>query len=858
MGSLCARVGLALTTVSTLGCVISVDPGTSGEVEVIRDEQGMVHIYAQNDHDLFWAAGYQMASDRLLQMDLVRRRALGRRSELMGEEKLEDDQLMRAFNFKAWGERDAAALADSDPEALALLQSWVDGVNARLEDIEAGEAEVPYGLGPDGYDYMPEPWTVEHVFATAKLFMFGNSNSLEYDFLATILSTLSPENFEAIEVVRPSDGAFILPPSERPGASARTAPPASRAALVSPEAQARRERARQAMLADPDASEKIANFARFMRSQRVEGSNNWALSGKLTASGKPIIANDPHQPIESPSVLYAIHLDSKSQGQGNYNVGGFGFAGTPGVQLGHNEHIHWAATTAFADVMDLWNVERVGDSIKVGNEMVPLTRRMETIEVAGGDPLELEVLEAEGYGLIVPDFLFESLGLPKGFVTGDTRREVLVNWAGFRETNEVIAFLQAGQAENVDQYREAVKNMSVGGFNWMAADRDDIIYTPYMLIPDRGDPSARQMPYVMLDGDDPQNFWTRGFLPDEKLPYVRNPKRGWIGSANNDPFGFTADGDVHNDPWYYGALYAPGFRAARLEQEMEALVEAGKVDVAQLQALQTDVHPHYADRLLPHLETAWANATAAGAPPELAAFAQDDRLAGLVDQLRAWDRNLARDSSAALVFNVWSHVLAADVTRDELGLAFEAVFSVQPGYGMKVMCNAYDGVLAKSDDVIGPDGRDVLALEALVSAANWLEGQFGTVEASGYTWGDRHGTYFGNQLDAVNQGWVPTDGGDDTLNPSNAPFFSADDANVIADRWESTDGPVFRFVTTFDDEGTPVAVYNYPTGNSEDPNSPYFSNTLEDWVEGEYRSMPFSREEVEAAETERSTISVRD
>lgn len=840
-----------------LGGVVACEDGGGGGggVEVIRDEQGIVHIYGETDADVFWAAGYQVASDRMLQMDLVRRRAQGRRAAIQGPVRLEDDKLMRLFDFVTLGEGDAAAMAEQFPEDFALIEAWVDGVNARRAEVEAGDVPTPYGLGPDGYDYMPEPWTTDDVFATAKLFMFGNSNSLEYDFLATLLDRLSPDSFAALEIVRPSDPAFVLPPGDRPNGALREAPTPSPRRL-SPEAAIRARQTRE-LLDDPETQRNLTRFLRFMHDQGVTGSNNWAIAGDLTDTGRPIIANDPHQPIDSPSVLYGLHLDSKTRGKGTFNVGGFGFAGTPGVQLGHNEHIHWAATTAFADVMDLWNVQRNGESIQVGDETVALTLRVETIEVAGQGSEELEIWEAGEYGVLLPEFLFESFGLTKVIFTGDASRDVLVNWAGFRETTEVAAFLAAARAENVDDYREAALHMLVGGFNWMAADAADIIYTPHMLIPDRGDPSSRQMPYVMVDGDDPDTFWTRGFLPTEKLPYSKNPARGWITSANNDPFGFTENGDVHDDPWYYGALFAPGFRAARLDQELTRLAAAGPIDVEQMQVLQTDAHPAYADRLMPHLEDAWAAATDPNATPELAPFAQDDRLGPLVDLMRAWDRQMTLDSSEAIVFHVWSHILAAEVTRDDLSLAFATVFAVQPGYPLKVLVNAYDGVLAESDALIGDEGRELMTLRALEKTADWLEAEFGSTDPAGYAWADRHGTRFDNELSAVDQGWVPTRGGDHTVDVSDTSFFEADSGTKIAPRWEASSGPVFRFVTTFDESGLPRAMLNFPPGNSEEPDSPYFDNTLQDWVDGVYVPMAFSREEVEAAEVERFEIKVR-
>jgi penicillin amidase len=148
--------------------------------------------------------------------------------------------------------------------------------------------------------------------------------------------------------------------------------------------------------------------------------------------------------------------------------------------------------------------------------------------------------------------------------------------------------------------------MEVGTFNWLAADKDGISYHLHTLVPDRGDPSARPMPYMVVDGDDPAYYWTDKWLPASKLPQSHAEQTGYIVTANNDPFGFTADGDVSNDPWYYGAFYDPGYRAARIEKRIKELTGEGKLTVSDMQAVQTDTYSGLADQLLPVLAEVYA------------------------------------------------------------------------------------------------------------------------------------------------------------------------------------------------------------------------------------------------------------
>lgn len=167
-----------------------------------------------------FAAGYQMATDRLFQMDLVRRRALGRQAEVLGPDSVGQDEVSRMFEFRRWGAANAERLRAEDPDRYRMLVAWVAGVNRRIAEVAEGSAPLPYGFGPAELDYQPEPWTVEEHSAIAKMLFFGNSNSLERELLATILQRNFADTWEILEIARPAFATATMPEEERPPASA--------------------------------------------------------------------------------------------------------------------------------------------------------------------------------------------------------------------------------------------------------------------------------------------------------------------------------------------------------------------------------------------------------------------------------------------------------------------------------------------------------------------------------------------------------------------------------------------------------------------------------------------------------------
>lgn len=814
----------------------TIEPGI---VDVYVDGQGVAHVYAASDPSLFWASGYVQAEARLVQMIILRRRALGRQAEVLGRDKLDEDELSRLFNFRDLGARDIARLATEHPEDHALIEAWIAGVNAYIDAIADGEVEVPVGLGADGLGLEPEHWTPEDVGAIAKLLMFGNSNSLENELLATILFRIDPTLFDALQLPLPAFPVFTLPPEDVPsGAGLGPLSPKSPSLPPAPPI-------------DPSPTiEGLQRLHETLAEFSVDGSNAWIVSGEHTASGRPLLANDPHQPMTSPAIVYALHLDSKA-GDGDFAVAGFAFAGTPGVQLGHNEAVAWGATTGTADVMDMWSVstDPAAQTARVGELDVAYVPRTEIIGVRGEPDETLVVDDVPGYGLLLGDALLMDLGINEEFVAG-TGRRLLLNWTGFEAGNELHAFFEMARSADADAFEAAAEQMEVGTFNWMYADASSIGYRSRILVPDRGDPSAIVIPFMMLDGDDPSGYWTGDMLADALLPHSRDPGQGYLLSANNDPFGFTADGDVSNDPFYFGTYFFPGFRAKRGDDELGALLDAGAVELADMQALQLDSYVTEADLLLPLLSAAWA---AVGTDPALAAYEGRDELGALVAELEAWDRKMDADSGAAVAFYVFANELARQSIGDELSLVFEAVVGAAPAFALKFSALAVTGAYAGSDALI--DGSvDELALLALDASAAWMQARFSTTETAGLRWDEVHLTRFASPVEALTWGEVGTAGSVGALNQAVPRYF--DEQGEIADEFISTHGPMFRGTVDFDEQGVPQLHHNYAPGNGGSPEQSSWGDMVDSWVNGVYTRMPFSRDEVEAAAVETRQLSV--
>ncbi len=806
-------------------------PEARPRLEIVIDDHGVPHVYGATDADAFHGAGYVMATDRLFHMDQARRRAFGTLSEVHGIESLEDDKLARLFDWPGWGRRHAEKMQAENPETWSLLEAWVNGVNARIEQIEAGEVPLPHGFGPDQFDYMPDRWSPEHVLVQATMTGFGNDLSFDRETFAAIAYDLFPEALNAAQILKPARPVYtMVGPSRRHAVAPPPAPTRVRTTPSDLSEPFDREQLRRRL-------EDSQPARRALRRLRGIGSNNWAVSGEHTATGRPMLAGDPHLGFDVPGIFYALHIDSKSQG-GTINAAGFSFVGMPGISVGHTDKVVWTPTTAFADVMDVWTAAMPdADHVTIAGSAVEVVKREEIIiireqgsAVGEGTMRAIEELDVPGYGVLLPPDL---VPIP----VGEPGDRYLMNWVGF-EANAFPSLLDFNRVQNIDEYDAAVDGFG-GNFNFVAADADGITFRVGTRVPDR-DISSGQTPWLTMDADDASTLWTGEMLDLDRLPHGRGQGRGYVSTANNDPFGFTADGDPGNDPWYFGGFFAPGWRAGRIDSRLQEMVGAGGITLEDMQALQSDVHSNLGDDLVPLVQRAWS---AVESDEALAEYRGRADLAQLVDVLDTWDRQMDRDSAGALVLHMFAFMATQRVIQDDFSILFLQAMDLQPVFIIKIATMALRGEFPDGEVVL-QEGRDALVVGALADTAALLTERFGGVDPAGYRLGDFRVTSFDAATGVgIDRGTFAAMGGESTVNvAADASFFAL--TGGVHDQSVSHWGPIFRHTATFDEAGTPQLYFNFPLGNVAEPDSPHYMDMHEAYLEGDYLRMYYARDEV--------------
>lgn len=785
------------------------EPGTYSQVAdvtVQRDSLNIPHIYAQNDGDLFFAQGYVEARDRLMQIDTTRRAATGRLAEVWGEGSVTSDQQARALGFQRWACPAIVAIAAERPADYALMVAFVSGYNKRVAEVQADPTLRPYGMGEDELNYTPEPLTPLDVMAMGRRISWGFSSSPEPDILYTLLLKLVP-TYDDMPTFQPIDDTYTMQAAALPAGPA-TPPAASATATVT----------------DPAAFRAFLDQAHKLRSVHgdVAGSNNWIVNGAHTENGRPFLANDPHAGLDDPSQLYLVHLDSRSAG-GNFNVAGWGFAGLPGVQLGHNERIVWGATVNFADVTDLWDVDVDAAMTRadIGGVQTPILARHESIGVRQEDGSVLDtdyvVYEITNRGIFLGP---ELLSIPDELLG---QGATLMNWTGFSGGLEFLQYLDLDRAASLDDFVAAVDYGEVGIHNWIGASATGIRYHVHGLVPDRGGP-GRPAAFAVMDASDPATLWTGEWLGADRFPDL-DGSQDYIVTANNDPWGQTRDNDPNNDEFYYGAFFAPGFRASRIDHELARYMGEGPMTVGQMQALQMDVHSNIAERLIPYLADAVAHIED---DDSLAEFRDQPDLTDAAARLAAWDQRATRGSTEQAMFRAFQSLLAKRLLEDDLSILFDAVEDVNP----VTMDKFAFLTLLQDNPALTEDASRHDLLGALRDSLTFVSERETALGLDTLAWSSVHNANFGTSYGSGQS--FPVDGENTSVNVSECSMLSDGD---IGTNCNNGSGAVFRQVTSFNDAGTPVMTFNWPFGHTGDATA---------WTEGTYDTLLFDRAEVDA------------
>src|SRR5215467_1126394 len=518
--------------------------GLQKPVRVLRDEFGVAHIYAENQHDLFFAQGFVAAQDRLFQMELWKRSGQGRLAEVLGESALGRDVNARLLRYRG----DMKAEYESySPDTKEILEAFTAGINGYIASrTAAGGPGLPVEF--QVAEFAPEPWKPEDCLNRMAAFsMTGNSfNELRH---AQAVAAVGPEKASNLFDFDPPVALDPAPNMDFSGLSA-------------------------SLLRSLVGSDVRIQFPAAPR----EGSNNWTISGALTASGKPLLANDPHRVIAEPSLRYMVHLVAPG-----WDVIGAGEPALPGVALGHNQHIAWGFTIFGLDQHDLY-VESLNpvDSLEYKTEhgWEKMRIEKETFAIRGGPRVTAD-LQFTRHGPV----LWE-----------DGRRALALRWVGVEPgTAGYLGSLAVDRAENWQEFERAMPGWKVPSENIVYADDQGNI----------GEHSTGLAPLRknwngLLPVPGSGGFEWSGFVPSSELPHFFNPKAGFVATANHRMI-------PENYPYKVGYEWAPPFRMERITSVLSEARDSGhKLDAGDMGRLQSDIVSLPAQKLVAQLEKAAA------------------------------------------------------------------------------------------------------------------------------------------------------------------------------------------------------------------------------------------------------------
>jgi len=775
--------------------------GLHKPVIVVRDAVGVPHVYAKDEHDAYLTLGYLHAQDRLFQMDASRRQASGTLAELLGPGALASDGQLRTFGLRRAAARSLAALS---PQTVAILEAYAQGVNAW---IGANPLPPEYAALELTKTQVPA-WTALDSETVSKLIAFG----LSFD-LGDIANTQKLIAYQTAGAAQGFDGAalfredvmrsepFAHAPSILPGETSNPihthGKPAWSSSALGPDTEALASKA----LAQ-------AKAAGIPVAPTTEGSNVWVVSGAKSASGRPMVANDPHLSLQSPPVFYEVGLDVPGPPAKGLALYGVTFPGTPALVHGTNGHVSWGSTVNPEDVTDVYSEQLVLSggvpvaTIYQGNaeptQIIPETFRAN--QPADGTPDDL---------VVVPP----AAGVPAATVVVPRRNQgplisasgstgLSVQYTGFGATREPDFFRLLSHATTVGEAIDALRYFDFGAQNWMFVDdRGNIGYKTSGEIPLREDLQAGTVaglpPYFIRNGTggnewipDPSPAEDQALryeiLPVDEMDGLVNPTRGWISNANQDPTGQTFDNDPLNELRPGGGIryitpgHEDGNRNTRITKRIqEALSSAGKVSFEEMESIQSDVKLNDAEVLVPYITAALAAAQTPGAPAGLAALGANPRVQDAAARLAAWDfstptgiaagydapdvNGIRADptaaeisaSVAATIYSLWRGRILALLVDAPLTARGLGGFLPPGSQAMSALRHLLEGSGTGASGVpffAGPAGRDTAVLQALLNALDLAASPAfapafgGSSDLGDYRWGRLHRIVFSHLL----------------------------------------------------------------------------------------------------------------
>lgn len=845
--------------------------GLQDEVTVQRDGLGIPTVTAASADDLFRAQGFVHAQDRFWEMDFRRHMTAGRLSELFGESQLGTDKFLRTLGWHRTAQQEVDDLPDQIRD---YYEAYADGVNAYLEERSGGALAFEYTvLGLQNRGYEPEPWTPADSVAWLKAMAWDLRTNIEDETArALLVAGLGEDRLADLYPAYPFDDHPVILAEDPDGsgiANADIPAPAGGAAdsddpIAEADTAAAEETASAgaeegtaaeaaAGPADADGSagagpgEAGSAAAALPLDQlsdvlaRVDalvggagegiGSNSWAVSGEHTDTGLPLLANDPHLGASLPSVWTQMQLRcAEVTDECPFDVGGYSFSGLPGIVIGHNQRVAWGFTNLTTDVADLYLERLTDDGYERDGESVPFDVRTETIEVAGGDDVELEIrstvhgpvlsgLTPEFTDLTVPDVVEPVLGEESAGASDaeESPYAVSLRWTALDAGTTAQAIFALNTAEDFSDFRHAAFLFDVPAQNLLYADVEgNIGYQAPGRLPIRGKGDG----WLPQPGWDSAYDW-QGFIPFEEQPVVYSPESGYIVTANN---AIVNDEYAHflSRDWDYG------YRADRIVELLEDAIAAGPVTAEGLASIQMDNRFPATDLL----KEAFAGLTV-----------QDEDLQAALALLSGWDGQNDADSAAAAFANVlWAHVLAHMIGTQGQTVPTAAVIARDDQSRLALFLEQ------QLDDADSPwwgGDREALLLAAARDALAELSDLQGS-NPDGWNWSALHALPLTHQtfgtsgiapIEALfNRGPVETGGGSGVVN---ATGWDMDEG------YATTTVPSFRMVVDVSDWD--ASTWQNLTGQSGHPFHAHYTDQAEDWASGTQHAWAYSPRAVDAA-----------
>lgn len=740
-------------------------------VTIYRDEFGVPHIFAENEYDLFFTQGFVHAQDRLWQMDLSRRAGEGRLSEILGVSTIKFDKMLKTVGFKNIAEKLENRLS---PKSKEILRAYSDGIN---EYIRTHKGKYPIEF--DMLNYEPEEWKPIHSLMIARLMAWELNISWHVDIvLGELVATLGIEKAKEVFPAYPENAPVIV-----------------------------------SKFFNKKQIDGLSSFSTLHNDFKIFfgttgthiGSNSWAVGPSKSASGKAMLANDPHLGLSLPAKWYEIHLNG-----GKVYVAGVSLPGTPLVIIGHNKNIAWGLTNVMADDADFYYEKT--DSLDVGkyffkDEWKEIEFINDTIWVKDSSEVPITIRKTH-HGPAVNEIY------PLSNLSGNNM--ITMKWTGFEMSDELYAIYLMNIANDWNSFLNGVKEFTVPGQNFVYADKNgNIGYHPGVRLPKR----SNNNPSLPFEGWTGENEWD-GFIPFEKLPSSYNPPEGFIATANNKTTNLV-DYHITN-------LWEPPSRVQRIR---EFLQSKNQFEVGDFKRLQNDYYSHFAKDITPFILSAYKQKNISNKNVETA-----------LNYFRNWNFILNKDDVPTTIFEVFFQQLIANTYRDEMGEELFKQYITLANMPYRVTFSLLNDTSATwFDDVTTAaiETREDIIQKSLTETIDILSKKFGG-EMKEWRWGKLHTLTLRHPFGDIevlqsifNIGPFEIGGSGTTVNNGEYRFTKP---------YEMTLGASMRKIIDFGNINNALSVI--PSGQSGQPLHQHYSDQTALWKNGEYHLLPIDENEV--------------